>query len=75
MPPTPEWYDDRERLRAFASVLVDEYILRGTPDVLDFIEKPWKWNEEFTIWQKWEYPQKGDSNWDIFLEELSQKGL
>ncbi len=44
-----DWYDDRENLRNLAEYLIDK---DGDLDTVYFLEKPWKWNEEWLEYQK-----------------------
>jgi hypothetical protein len=31
-----------------------------------FLDKPWKWSEEYVAWANADYPQEGDEGWEDF---------
>jgi hypothetical protein len=53
------WYDDREEVLTFARRLADAgaFSAPTNEETLDnvfyYFEKPWKWNEEHTIWKEY----------------------
>lgn len=42
----PQWFDDPDEMHEFARYLVDTGDLDKVGDVLDYFEKPWKWDPE-----------------------------
>jgi len=41
------WWDDAANIRVFCAYLIQNGYLETLDDVLYFLEKPWKWTEEF----------------------------
>lgn len=46
-----EWYDSRENLANLARYIIDENGSESL-DVVYFLEKPWKWTEEWNQYQE-----------------------
>jgi len=44
------WYANNDDVVAFASVMVDADWLSTPHDVIEFFARPWKWENEWTIW-------------------------
>ena len=61
-----------ERLRAAAKMLLDAERLETTEDLLDFLEKPWKWSAEITVWQDCGRPTLNEPTWPLFTHRLNR---
>lgn len=46
-----KWYETHENLVMLATMLDDDGRFDVPADVVRFLEKPWKWTEE---WERWE---------------------
>ena len=44
------WYSDHREVVALATALAHADWLSTPQDVIDFFEKPWKWDDQFKIW-------------------------
>ena len=64
------WYDDPMQLRDFAEALV---AATDIPDSADILAKPYKYTNEFLAWKAADYPAEDDSNWDNFVESLTDE--
>lgn len=42
-----KWYDDPDEVVGFARWYFDVSYIRVRNDLLDYFEKPWKWNDEY----------------------------
>jgi hypothetical protein len=45
------WYETHENLVMLATMLDDDGRFAETADVVRYLEKPWKWTDE---WERWE---------------------
>lgn len=62
------WYDDALQLRDFAKAIEDaEYA-----DSDDILRKPYRFNDEFAIWSKSNFPASDDPEWDDFIAALNE---
>lgn len=52
--------------RAAARMLVDIDYLSGIDDVLEFLERPHKWEPEVTLWRSAGRPTPEDPGWELF---------
>ncbi|MBZ4508565.1 hypothetical protein GBP98_24845 [Mycobacterium avium subsp. hominissuis] len=66
------WYADHGEVVALASVLVDADWLSTPRDVVDFFEKPWKWDDQFKIWVAAGRPQPPSPNDRVQARFLGQ---
>jgi hypothetical protein len=65
------WIHDPDEVLAFGRVLVDSDELDSARDVLDYIEKPQKWNNEHELWEHNGSPcDSTERGWDEFLRGL-----
>jgi hypothetical protein len=46
---TTEWWTDRDELAAFLCHLIDEHPSMTPGEVIAVVEQPWKWDEEYRI--------------------------
>lgn len=53
-----EWIDDRAALRETAGMLAAADYLTTAQDVVDFLDKPWKWETERTLWLEGAAPSR-----------------
>jgi hypothetical protein len=51
--------------RQFVSAMLDAAGW-SAPDVLDFMDKPWKWSDEFALWCEHGKPTAGDEGFAAF---------
>lgn len=68
-----EWSDGRGELAAVARMLVDVEVLESAIDVVDFVEKPWKWEPEREAWVGAGRPGREDPGWDLFAARLERR--
>lgn len=62
-----EWYTDALLLRDFAVAAVEAGI---ADDKVEVFEKPYRFNDEYTVWAENGYPAPEDANWDEFVTNL-----
>ena len=68
-----EWYDDPQAVHAMGTVLADVFILQDAESVLYFFEKPWKWTDEYRLWQSYGFPANDEGEaWARFSEALDE---
>jgi hypothetical protein len=60
--------------RGFASAMLDAAGW-SAPDVLDFLDKPWKWSDEFAMWLDLGKPGAGDARFGAFAALVGGSGL
>jgi hypothetical protein len=66
-----EWTQDLAEVVVFGHVLVDTNQLDIARDVLDYFEKPHKWQPEHELWEEAGRPHgASDKGWDEFLHRL-----
>lgn len=64
------WYDDALKLRDFANALEQaEYA-----DETDVLKKPYRFDTEYEVWAKNDFPSPEDANWDDFVSALNELG-
>lgn len=68
-----EWIDDRAALRETAGMLAAADYLTTAQDVVDFLDKPWKWETERTLWLEAGSPQPDTPSWDLFDKRLQRQ--
>jgi hypothetical protein len=57
----------------FGVVLVSAGVLHDVGGVLDYFEKPWKWNREYNLWhQVGEPTEDNPDSWDAFCLKAAQ---
>jgi len=64
------WFDQQDTRNRFARVLWESDLLNSGEDILDFYEKPYKWDEEFLIWLSYGSPDSESLAWDDFLAKV-----
>ena len=70
-----EWTDDHYEIVEFAEMLVDADLLESAKDVIYFLDKPWKWNNEHEAWVRHGRPADDTADgWFPFHKELEQFG-
>lgn len=47
-----KWYENNATVIAFAYALVSGGEWKEPADVVYFFEKPWKWSDEYEIWDR-----------------------
>jgi hypothetical protein len=67
---TPAWTADHANLVGLADVLVDAGWLDTAKDVVYFFQKPWKYDEQWQLWDACQQPGLGDTNWAWFTAKL-----
>lgn len=60
------WTDGHKELAEVAGMLVDLQALDSAEDVVDFLEKPWKWETERDAWISADRPHPTDAGWELF---------
>lgn len=70
-----KWYDQQKERNEFLRAMVDTGAFETGSSVVDFLEKPWHWDDEYAIWTGLGRPlDRSDSGWSDFetaLDELS----
>lgn len=75
--PQPEtetrWFDDPDQVHAFGGLLVAAGEFDTAQSLLDYIEKPWKWDRERDQWIAHGRPNAEDNpeQWQAFVELLA----
>jgi hypothetical protein len=59
---------DPEAVYAFATVLVDMGMLGDVDTTLLYFEKPWKWRDEYDLWEAHGFPANDEPAWEGFEE-------
>jgi len=68
--PSQDWITDHDELCRLAAVLL--YARHSTGlEVLEFFERPWKWEPEHQLWVDCGRPDNSvDEGWESFVEQL-----
>jgi hypothetical protein len=66
----PAWTDDHDLVIGLASALIDASWFDTPRDLLYFFEKPWKYDEQFRLWDACQQPSTTDTNWTWFTAKL-----
>ncbi len=61
-----EWFNDRGELAAVGRALIDAGCFTDPVEMLDFIEKPWKWSVDRDVWFAAGRPYLSDPGWELF---------
>lgn len=61
------WYDDGVKLRDFANALEQA----EAADESEVLKKPYKFEGEYQIWEKNNFPSPEDGEWDEFINDLN----
>lgn len=73
-----KWWEDQNELVEFAKVLYEAGSITEAGHVINYMEKPWKWQYEHRLWKSFGKPSLDDEEFNNFLRELygrSQKRL
>jgi hypothetical protein len=64
-------------LYEFVKMMVEDTMdFQTAADVLEFLEKPYKWDDDLLLWEKFGKPHEGDEKWDDFFGEFAHsRGL
>lgn len=65
-----EWTTDRGELVAVGRMLIDAGYFSAPEDMLDYIEKPWKWSDVRELWIAAGRPSSSDDGWELFAARL-----
>lgn len=70
---TTRWFDDPDQVLAFGGLLVAAGEFDTAQSLLDYIEKPWKWDRERDQWIAHGRPNAEDNpeQWQAFVELLA----
>lgn len=66
------WTENRLEVGQVARMLVDAEVLSSARDVVDFLEKPWKWEPERALWLSAGRPRVGEPGWELFAARLDR---
>lgn len=66
------WINDREALHATADMLTSAGWLDTAQDVVYFLEKPWKWQEQRDLWIAAGSPTPGSDAWQLLVKRLDR---
>ena len=58
-------------VRHFAYVLDDANAFATKDDVLDYFERPWRWDEAYRIWVGLGKPRDDDNDWQQFCDHIT----
>ena len=67
------WYQDVNLLSSFGTVLKDAGVLEDADDFRDYLNKPFKYNDEYDAWEEAGFPDEGTDNWDTFVDAISSE--
>lgn len=65
-----EWTTDRGELAGVGRMLIEAGYFSTPEDMLDYIEKPWKWSGERDLWVAAGRPSSSDPGWELFAARL-----
>jgi len=68
------WFARQAETLGFARVLVAAELLDTPEAVLDFFEKPYRYDPEHQIWDVCRRPTSGSIGWNWFIRKLEQEG-
>lgn len=64
---------DHDNIVSFATMMTRDALEFPTgEDLLEFIEKPWKWTDDFELWEQFDKPRAGDPKWEDFMDALME---
>jgi hypothetical protein len=65
---------NHENIVDFATMMVkDAFEFVTAEDLLEFIEKPYNWTDDFELWEQFDKPRAGDPKWDGFMDQLMHR--
>lgn len=67
-----KWFEERAELAAVARMLTAANWLTSPEDVVYFLEKPWKWENERDAWIGAGRPMAEDAGWQLFAARLER---
>jgi hypothetical protein len=67
-----EWYQDYDNVTSFADVLIDIDMVNKTKDLQEYYKQPWKYDDEYAMWEKHDKPTSGKGLSD-FVDELNEE--
>jgi hypothetical protein len=67
------WYDDVHKVAEFAEILNDAGEFDNIQDVVDYFNKPRRWNGEHAAWLELDSPEEEDDNWSEFTDFLEAR--
>jgi len=70
--PRNDWCADHDNLVSFATALAQGDWLSTPNDVIEFFAKPWKFTNEFELWDGCGRPQADDASWSWFVAKLDK---
>lgn len=68
-----QWITDRAQLCDAAQMLAEAGYLDSAQDVVDFLEKPWKWQDERALWLEAGSPLSDTEQWALFAQRLKNR--
>jgi hypothetical protein len=69
---TDPWYASYPNVIGFAGILVRANELDSATEVLDYLEKPHKWDPEYELWVGCGHPDLDDQGWNWFTRKLEE---
>jgi len=71
----PEWIKDTRNQVALAHALNEAGWFENPREVIDFFEKPWKFDPEWILWESTGKPTADDDEgaWGWFIKKLEQQ--
>jgi hypothetical protein len=66
------WFADPNEVIEFAGILVRADWLDTAQEVLDYLEKPHKYDPEYELWVGCGRPDLDDQGWDWFARKLEE---
>jgi hypothetical protein len=69
-----QWFADPDEVLRFGTALVDADEFEKPRDVLEYIEKPWKWDPEHFQWAELGRPHEDAGlMWEKFVRGLASR--
>lgn len=65
------WFQHSDERNTFARVLVEAGLVPDVDGILDFYEKPYKWDDDYALWVRFGRPTSDDEIvWEKFVDEV-----
>lgn len=64
------WYDSLKQFSSFLKVMIAA-VFDDVQQIVEFIDNPQLYDDEYTEWANTGYPTENDKNWDDFIAAIS----
>jgi hypothetical protein len=66
------WYTVPAEVQLFGQALVSAGIFTTAQEVMDYWEKPHKWDPEHDIWHYLQRPGPDNASWELFVRKVEK---